>query len=166
MSERRRLKRAKLRNGLSTNIDWAAIKKNSYIIIVASAVVFTVVFLFSLWVVQSHNAIRKTASKNHTTTYGKVISLSGGKGPIIATYEFSLSKHTYSGKTFTAYDGEVGDRICIKYSTEQPEINLCCEDDEMETIFDDVFLSSISTAAITLVLCVAVIFIQLLLKKH
>jgi hypothetical protein len=165
MSERRRLKRTKLRDELPAKVDWAVMKKNSFIILVASAVVFAFVFLFSLWVVQSHNSIRETIAKNHTTTYGKVISLSGGKGPIIATYEFSVSEHTYSGKTFNAYDGEVGNSICIKYSTEHPEINLCCEDDEMETIFDDVFLSSLSVATITLVLCVVVIFIQLLLKK-
>jgi hypothetical protein len=165
MSERRRLKRTKLRNELPTKVNWAAMKKNSFIILAASAVVFAFVFLFSLWVVQSHNSIRETVSQDHTTTYGKVISLSGGKGPIIATYEFKVSEHTYSGKTFSAYDGEVGNRICIKYSTEYPKINLYCEDDKMETIFDDVFLSSLSTAGVTLVMCVAIIFIQLLLKK-
>lgn len=165
MSERRRLKRTKLRNELPTKVDWAAMKKNSFIILAASAVVFAFVFLVSLWVVQSHNSIRETVSKNYATTYGKVISLSDGKGPIIATYEFNVSEHTYTGKTFSAYDGEVGNRICIKYSTEHPEINLYCEDDEMETIFDDVFLSSLSTAGITIVLCVVFIFIKLLFKK-
>ncbi len=164
MSERRRVKRAKLREKLPTNVDWTAMKKNSFIILVASAVVFAFVFLFSLWVVQSHNDIRETVAKSKTTTYGKVISLSGGKGPIIATYEFSVNKHTYNGKTFNAYDGEIGNSICINYSSEKPEINYCCEDDRMETIFNDVFLSSLGVAGITIVLCVVVILIKLLLK--
>lgn len=164
MSETRRLKRARLREKSTIKVDWTAIKKNGTLLVLACTALFVVVFLFSIWVIQSHNTIRETVAKHAATVQGRVISLSS-RGSVIATYEFTVNGKTYTGKTFNVYDGEIGNHICINYSKQNPQINHYCEDEKIETLFDDGILPSLGAAAIALVLCAILIGVQIILKK-
>ena len=53
-----------------------------------------------------------------------------------------------TGSTFKFFNGEQGDQICVKYSTEDPRVNLYCEEADKESFFNDVFIYTLQIAGI------------------
>jgi hypothetical protein len=157
MSENRRLKRASQRQygKVRRKLDWGKIITSFKYVPFIWLVGFLFIFSVSYDVVNRQNFIRTTVSNNRQTTSAKIINISTGKGAHIATYEFTTNGIKYSGTTFHSYKGVVGDSICVQYSTLKPEMNLFCNDEAMETIYDDVILYSLKILGIMVGMTIA-----------
>jgi len=146
-------------------IDWEKVKKQSGTISIIILVFVLVIFSATYYVVTNHNKIRETVSKNSETAAAKVIFISSGKGTHNAKYEFNVNGKRNTGSTFNTYKGVVGDQICVKYSIQNPGINLYCNDDEMQSVFNDVILFTLKIFALFLVF-LSLAFGWLILTKN
>ena len=127
--------RQKYRNKKKLNVKKLLIK------VAIGLVVITILILIQgYYLVNKHNTIRKTVENNSTTTYAKVINRATGLHVAVnfATYKFTVNDRVYEGETYGSYDGDIGDKIPVKYSNANPEINICFYDIAPETFVDDV----------------------------
>ena len=141
-------------------------KKRKNIKSIAILVVVFIVFIFSFnyCSVNEHNSIRKTVKNNSKTISAEVIRISRGRGGHFASFEFFTNGKKNTGKTFYEYKGQIGDIICVEYSTVKPEVNIYCEDTAPESFFDDVYISTLEVTGIFIVF-LSVAFLYLKLKN-
>lgn len=164
MSEARRTKRENKRadQKYGRQIDWSKIKKTFMSLLGASLIFFAIICAFSFYAISSHNAIRKKLLGNSATITGSVIHISGGKGVHSATYEFECNSQKYTGSTFSSYKGNIGDNICIQYSIATPDVNLFCNDTEMEDWYNDGLLFSLKVLGIMLTVCILLLGLKII----
>ncbi len=103
------------------------------------------VMSYDYYIINKHNTIRKTVETNSTTTYAEVIHRATGPHVAVnfATYKFTVNDRVYEGETYGSYNGDIGDKIPVKYSNANPEINICFYDIAPETILDDVLIDTL-----------------------
>ena len=96
------------------------------------------------YIMNMHNTIRKTVENNSTTIYAEVMHRATGKiGVNFATYKFIVNDRIYNGRTYKSYDGDIGDKILVKYSNSNPEINIYTNDITPETFVNDVLRNTL-----------------------
>jgi hypothetical protein len=147
---------------LSNKKDNSKKRKALKTILIVLVVFIVIIFSFKYHVMNEHNSIRKTVKNNSKTISAEVINISKGKGSHTAEYEFIAEGKKYTGKTFQTYKGEIGDVICIEYSTIKPEVNIYCEDTTPETFLDDVLIFTLKITGIMIgFLLVGLLFLKL-----
>jgi succinate dehydrogenase hydrophobic anchor subunit len=164
MPKKRLQKRHKFIQQLSNKKDNSKKRKNIKSIAIIVVVFIVFIFSFNYCSVNEHNSIRKTVKNNSKTISAEVIHISRGRGSHCASFEFVTNGKKYTGKTFYEYKGQIGDIICVEYSTVKPEVNIYCNDTTPETFFDDVFISSLEVTGVFIVLLL-VAFLYLKLKN-
>jgi hypothetical protein len=157
----RRLYEKEQKKKLNRKIDWNKISKLFKQMLLICLVAFIIIILFTFYVVNDQNNIRKTISSNPKSTYAKVLSISG-KGHS-GYYEFIVNGKKFEGSTFNSYKGEVGDEICIEYSSNDPNINLYCSELEIQEIKKDVFQNSFEILGYMIIAILGVILFQLII---
>jgi len=152
MSKKRLHKRpATFVQQLSNKKDNSKKKKNLKTITIIIVVFIVLIFSVSYYVINEHNSIRETVNYNPKTISAEVVDISRGRGSHTATYEFFANGKKYTGSTFETYQGDIGDVICVEYSTVKPEVNIYCKDTTPETFFDDVFIYTLKVTGILIV---------------
>lgn len=147
---------------LSNKKDNSKKKKNIKSVAILIVVFIVFIFSFNYCSVNEHNTIRETVNNSPKTISAEVTDISRGKGIHTASYEFVTNEKKYTGRTFQTYKGQIGDIICVEYSTVKPEVNIYCEDTTPETFFDDVFISTLEVTGVFIVFfIVALLYLKL-----
>lgn len=147
---------------LSNKKDYSKKRKTLKTVVIIVIVFIVIIFSFSYYVVNEHNSIREKVKNNSKTISAEVIDISKGKGSHTAEYEFVADGKKYTGSTFQTYKGEIGDVICVEYSTTKPEVNIYCEDTTPETFFDDVLIFTLKITGIMIgFLLIGLLFLKL-----
>lgn len=158
--ERRLFEREKLKKG-NRKIDWKKISKQFKQLLLISFVFFVIIFLFSYYIVDNQNNIRKSVSQNRISSNAKVVSISSKSHS--ADYEFDVNGLKYTGSTFNSFNGEIGNEICIEYSSKDPNFNLYCNEKEIQSIEKDVIQFSFKMFGIMIIGIIAILFFQLMI---
>jgi hypothetical protein len=119
-------------------------------------------FCVSYYVVNNQNNIRKSVSEKPKTGIAKVISITG-RSVYSANYEYFINGRKYENSTFHSYKGNVGNEICIEYSSINPSISIYCNEKEIESLKENVFLFSIKMFGLIILGSFALIIFQLLI---
>ncbi|HTA61893.1 MAG TPA: hypothetical protein VK835_05530 [Bacteroidia bacterium] len=146
MSLNRRLNRQNKKPGkrIRKPINWAKLKKEFKFVPYLWLGTFIIFVVVSYFAINNQNSIRQKVAGNPKITKAKIIDIDDQRHRVhTATYEFSEKGEKYSGTTFHGYDGSIGDSICVKFSSEDPDYSFYCEDSQNENVFDDVFLFSL-----------------------
>lgn len=149
MNTNRRQRRLEKRKVVRVRrLDWGKVKS----VVKSSAIICVLLFFFilsvSYWDVYSNNKVRKEVSLNPVYATARVTEIVGGKGPDYAVFNFNVNGQNYQGTTFKDYKGGVGDEICIQYLKSSPEINIYCEESDLETFIGGSLIVSISSLAL------------------
>ncbi len=129
-------------------MDWSKIKSD-----LKPLAIFCVLFCLLMlsvfyWDVYSNNKIRKEVFINPVYATAKVSNIvHRSKGPDYAVFSFSVNGQNYEGATFKDYTGGIGDEICIQYLKSSPDINMYCEESELETFIAGSLIPSLSLLA-------------------
>jgi hypothetical protein len=158
----RRLYEKEQKKKVYRKIDWNKISKLFKQMVLICFVTFIIIISFTFYVINDQNNIRKTVSSNPKSTYAKVLSISG-KTVYSAYYEFIVNGKKFEGSTFNSYKGEVGDEICIEYSSNDPNINLYCSEKEIQEIKKDVVQNSFEILGFMIVGIFGIILFQLII---
>jgi capsule polysaccharide export protein KpsE/RkpR len=158
----RRLYEKEQKKKVNRKIDWNKISKLFKQMLLICFATFLIIISFSYYVINNQNNIRKTVASSPKSTYAKVLSISG-KGVHSAYYEFVVDGNKIEGSTFNSYKGEVGDEICIEYSSNDPSINLYCNEKEFQEIKKDVFQNSFEILGFMIIAILGVILFQLII---
>ncbi|MCZ8331295.1 MAG: hypothetical protein O9282_08285 [Flavobacterium sp.] len=158
--ERRLYERENLKNS-NRKFDWKKISKQFKQLLLICFVFFVIIFSFSYYVVNNHNDIRKYVSQNPISTIAKVVSISGKSRS--ADYKFDVNGVKYTGSTFNSFNGEIGNEICIEYSSKDPNFNLYCNEKEMQSIEKDVIQFSFKMFGIMIIGIIGILLFQLMI---
>ena len=158
--ERRLFEREKLKKG-NRKIDWKKISKQFKQLLLICFVFFVIIFSFSYYVIDNQNNIRKSVFQNPISTIAKVVSISGKFHS--ADYEFDVNGIKYQGSTFTSFNGNVGDEICIEYSLKDPNFNLYCNEKKMQSVEKDVIQFSFKIFGIMIIGIIGVLLFLLMI---
>ena len=160
--ERRLYERENLKNS-NRKFDWKKISKQFKQLLLICFVFFVIIFSFSYYVVNNHNDIRKYVSQNPISTIAKVVSISGKSRS--ADYKFDVNGVKYTGSTFNSFNGEIGNEICIEYSSKDPNFNLYCNEKEMQSIEKDVIQFSFKMFGIMIIGIIGILLFRLMIGK-
>jgi hypothetical protein len=119
-------------------------------------------FLYRHFTVQKHNSLRAAIDGAPVQTSAIIKEVNDRKGARYAVFEFVVGLKRIEGRTFAAYDGLVGDSVCVTYYKWKPTQNIYCDDFEREKYYDAVVVDSINfSALIAAVMVFAVPFLIL-----
>jgi len=142
-------------------IDWKKVSKSFIELITIGFAFAIIIFCFTYYVVTNQNNIRKSVAEKPQTNSAKVTDISGKVRS--ASYEYIVNGKKYENSTFHSFEGNIGDEICIEYSSINPNDSIYCNEQEAETVKDDVFIFSIKIFGIMILFSITLIFIQLLI---
>lgn len=158
----RRLYEREQSKKIKRKIDWKKVSKSFKELLLIGFGFAIFIFCASYYVVNNQNNKRKLVSEKPQTTTAKVTSISG-RSVFSANYEYFVNGRKYENSTFHSYKGNVGNEICIEYSSINPSISIYCNEKEIESLKENVFLFSIKMFGIILLGSFALIIFQLLI---
>jgi hypothetical protein len=147
---------------IKQKIDWKKVSKSFIELLKIGFAFAIIIFCITYYVVTNQNNIRKSVAEKPQTNSAKVTDISG-RGVRSATYEYIVNGKKYENSTFQSYEGNIGDEICIEYSSINLNDSIYCNEKEAETVKDDVFIFSIKIFGIIILFSITLIFIQLLI---
>ena len=105
-----------------------------------AALSFSILFINDYLHIRQRNSSRKDALTNPIATEGEIISVSKPSYsrnihyPGIEYFTFFANNNSYNGVTLYTYSGAVGDKICIIYNSKNPQFNICCHEQTLESV--------------------------------
>lgn len=147
---------------IKRRIDWKKVSKSFKELVFIGFAFAIIIFLFSYYVVNNQNNIRKSVSEKPQTTTAKVTYIAG-KGVHSANYEYFINGKKYENSTFHSFNGNVGNEICIEYSATNPNFSIYCNEKQTESIKEDVVLFTIKIFGIIILGSIALILFQLII---
>ena len=149
-------------NKIKRKIDWKKVSKSFKELVSLSLAFAIIIFLFSYYIINNQNNIRKSVSEKPQVTTAKVTYISK-KFAYTANYEYFVNGKKYKNYTFHSFKGNIGDEICIEYSLINPNYSIYCNEKEAESIKDNVVLFSIKMFVIVILGSITLILFQLMI---
>lgn len=146
---------------IKRKIDWKKVSKSFKELLLIGFGFATIIFLFTYYVVNNQNNIRKSVSEKPQSTTAKVTYIAG-KGVHSANYEYIINGKKYENSTFNSFKGNVGNEICIEYSSINPSFSIYCDEKEIESVKEDVVFFTIKMFGIIILGSLTLILFQLI----
>jgi hypothetical protein len=161
----RRLYEREQSKKIKRKIDWEKVAKLFKQLLLISFIFAIFIFCFSYYVVNNHNNLRKSVSENPKATNAKVIYISSRK-LYTANYQYFINGKKYENSTFDKFSGNVGDEICIEYSSINPDFSIYCNEKEIESVKENVVYFTFKLFGIMFLGSIALIIFRLIIGNR
>lgn len=111
---------------------------------------------FSYYDVTKKNNLRNLIAEAPRSTYATVLSIRSKS--YTAEYEFTARGIKYKDCTHKTFKGKIGDEICIEYYAKDPKLNMECSEKEIQSIKEDVVISSLKMLVFMVIVQIVTFF--------
>jgi hypothetical protein len=154
--ERRRYEKEQKKKGIR-KLDWNKLFKVFWgLFLIMIMPLILLITSFSYYDVTKKNNLRNIIAEAPRSTYATVLSIRSRS--YTAEYEFTARGIKYKDRTHKTFKGKIGDEICIEYYSKDPKYNMECSEKEIQSIKEDVVISSLKMLVFMVIVQIVTFF--------